>query len=186
MAEGGFLSSSTARRRGRCLAPDVNGSIPEHLTLLAAAVIMNPMRDESTSEDVRACLTRTLIKEEPILAAFLFGSAACAKAGPLSDVDVALLLDTSVPEPAYPDVRVELGLKLSKALGKECDVVVLNEAPPFLRYEVLSSGSCLLDRNPAATKSFTAKSILDYLDFLPHKRFLEGRALARLKAASRG
>lgn len=43
-----------------------------------------------------------------VILAYLFGSHARGQAGPLSDIDVAVLVDTTVCEDDYFDVRVQL------------------------------------------------------------------------------
>lgn len=87
------------------------------------------------------------LADEPVSAAYLFGSLSEGRQGPLSDVDVGLL-----PEPGLTgEQRLRLKLRLSAvaadAAGVErADVVLLDEAPPALAFEAIR-GRLLLDRD---------------------------------------
>jgi hypothetical protein len=80
-----------------------------------------------------------LFAGEPVVVAYLFGSLAQGDAGPLSDVDVAVLLGDNLP----PGEALALRLQLMEALGRalcvgRVDVVVLNDAPYLLQHRVIS------------------------------------------------
>jgi hypothetical protein len=47
------------------------------------------------------------------------------------------------------------------------DIVILNTAPPFLKHQVLKTGSVLFDRNRKLRVRFTEKAITEYLDYKP-------------------
>ena len=104
-----------------------------------------------------------------ITAIYLFGSTATGKAGPLSDVDVAVLLDESRLKP-------ERGFGLQAALISDAmhacrrldvDVVLLNYATPLLAYEVVREGKVLFERNRDARVAFEARAVGHYLDLKP-------------------
>lgn len=73
-----------------------------------------------------------------MIAAFLFGSQARGSAGPLSDLDVAILhLDGLGPRERL-DLRLGLAAAGGAALATgEVDIVLLNGAPPLLRDRAL-------------------------------------------------
>jgi predicted nucleotidyltransferase len=74
---------------------------------------------------------------------YLFGSRARGQAGPLSDTDVAVYLDRRIK---LGDYRLNLMEKLSKILKSDhLDLVVLNQAPPLLRHEIIKYGRLLKD-----------------------------------------
>ncbi len=77
-----------------------------------------------------------------------FGSAASDIAGPLSDVDVAVLLDARLDWDAERELRGRLG-----ALVPRLDLVILNEAPPALRFEIITSGDASLPETLASRRS---------------------------------
>jgi predicted nucleotidyltransferase len=105
-----------------------------------------------------------------------FGSAAGGVAGPLSDVDVAVLLDSPLDWDAERELRGRLG-----TLVPRIDLVILNEAPPALRFEVVTSGQCLLARDPREQAEFEIVSLSRFLDFQPVRRVQQEYLRARVE-----
>lgn len=107
--------------------------------------------------------------------AWLFGSAARGDAGPLSDVDVAVLIE----ETATPMARLEIAAALIEELERRvarADVVIFNEAPPALRHRVIRDGILLLERDARRRVDSEVRSIREYLDF-QHLADIYDRAL---------
>lgn len=112
-----------------------------------------------------------------ISAAYLFGSAAKQRSGPLSDVDLALLL---VPETSHShalSLICDVASDVQELFQKEGDVKILNHLRlhdlPFL-YEVLSTGKLVFERDRQHHRSFVADAIMAYLDFQPvYERMLK-------------
>jgi len=100
--------------------------------------------------------------EEHVVVAYLFGSTAKGTAGKLSDVDVAVL--TSKDHPPTLDYQLYLMDKLAGIFGREVDVVILNEASPLLRYEVIKRGKLLYSRDELTRIAFEERTIDEYLD----------------------
>lgn len=100
--------------------------------------------------------------EEFIVVAYLFGSAAKGVMGGLSDVDVAVLLSKSYN--ATLDYRLYLIDKLAQIVRRAVDIVVLNEASPLLRYEVVKYGRVLYCRDEGERVAFEERTIDEYLD----------------------
>jgi len=115
--------------------------------------------------DPYAALLDALARDPRVRLAYAFGSAARGVAGPLSDVDLAVLL---APMPTW-DEEQELRAALA-AIEPKVDVVLLNTAPPVLRYEVITSGRCLVARDPAEHAEFEITSLSRFLDFQPFRR----------------
>ena len=106
--------------------------------------------------------------EPRVTAAYLFGSYARGQAGPLSDVDIAVLLDDGVPEADYFDERLRLmGAVMDALRFDDVDVVVLNQAPLALAYRVLRDGVVLACRDRDRRVQYTAHIVSRYLDFKP-------------------
>ncbi len=121
-----------------------------------------------------------------VIAAYIFGSFAKEKINQFSDIDIAVLLDNELKEGSYTDLRLKFMTDLSSALEKETDVIILNQAPPFLKYQIFKYGKAVFERDVRKSRSFKAKSILEYFDFKPIKDFIEGAKMKRLKEASHG
>ena len=91
---------------------------------------------------VRQVLTTTPVPG--VVSAYVFGSVALGRSHAESDIDVGVLLDRR----RYPDERsrfdaqLELRRHLSPAsIGREVDLVVLNDAPPVLGRRIVASGA---------------------------------------------
>ena len=121
----------------------------------------------------------------PICALYLFGSQATGKQGPLSDVDVAVLLDEKRISPkSFFRFRLDLIVAATGACRRpDVDVVILNEATPVLKYEVVRNGRVIYERDHASRIEFEAGAVQHYLDLEPFYRvsrfYLKRQLLAR-------
>ena len=103
-------------------------------------------------------------KDENVIVAYLFGSRAKDDAVSGSDFDIALLL-SKVPEDQL-DYILHLIDKLSQVIGGDrIDLVVLNKAPPLLKYQVIKHGRVIYSRDNKLRVLFEARAIDEYLDF---------------------
>jgi predicted nucleotidyltransferase len=119
--------------------------------------------DAGALERLRAALER-----EEVAAAYLYGSAASGRSGPLSDVDVAVWSRPGLDAEA----RFRLGLALTgaaaAALGTDAvQVVVLDDAPPLLRHRAWKGGRLLVDSDPVTRVRGEARALIEYLDTAP-------------------
>jgi predicted nucleotidyltransferase len=111
--------------------------------------------------DVAATVKEFLAVEHKVKFAYLFGSTARNAAGPLSDLDVAVYLDGRVD---FFTTRLLLMESLAKRLGTEkFDLVVLNNAPVVLKFEVLKNGRLLKEDRPRRVL-FETQVLQEYLD----------------------
>ncbi len=121
-------------------------------------------------EPIAHALRELLAKANPdVAAAYLFGSVARDEAGPASDVDIGLLLN-SEPLPNYESLHLRLEGELERALARSVEVVVLNRAPVDLVHRVMRDGVLLLDRDPRARIRFEVRARNEYFDLLPFLR----------------
>jgi predicted nucleotidyltransferase len=139
---------------------------------------------------VRA-VREALAEQDDVLVAYLFGSRARGGGGPLSDVDVAVLLDRA-HEPvgeaaeggraAAAQRELELRARLAQHVGSaEVDLVALNDAPVALGYRVLSEGRVVLCRDERARVAHWVRTVDRYLDMAPLRRTLEAGLRHRLE-----
>jgi len=130
-----------------------------------------------TVEAVRATLADVLAAESTVVAAYLFGSVARGEAGPLSDVDVALLVRD---ERQAAEVCGRIMDELCRRLRTDrVDVVSLADTSIPLRYRVVRDGVLVLSRDAAVVERFVTETVLQYLDFKP----LRDRAFAVARQA---
>lgn len=143
--------------------------------------------DPSTpSEATRRTLIATLDRE-PVAAAYLFGSQASATAGPLSDLDVGVLVMPSVAVGERFRLRLELIARAGRALRSgDVDLVVLNDAPVLLCHRVLRDGERLLERDRPTRVRFETRTILEYLDTKPLRAGLARGVRRRLEEGTFG
>lgn len=97
--------------------------------------------------------------------AYLFGSRANGKIGPLSDYDFAVYIDEKDSIKRF-DIRLEIMGKLSSILKTDAiDLIVLNEIySPELKFHVIRYGKVIYEVEPY--KLFVEPQILnDFFDF---------------------
>src|SRR5690606_27073199 len=97
-----------------------------------------------------------LERDDRVLAAYLFGSQARGDAGPRSDVDVAVLIDDTLPRTLggpLTDIHAALELALSPG-SRTVDLVDLATAPADLVHRVLRDGELLVEHDRAARIAF--------------------------------
>ncbi|GEM84359.1 type VII toxin-antitoxin system MntA family adenylyltransferase antitoxin [Meiothermus hypogaeus] len=97
-----------------------------------------------------------------VQAAFLFGSRAFGEARPDSDWDLAVYL-----EPPEPDPTLEILTDLVKAGSERTDLVVLNQAPPVLAFEVVRANKVIYRREGFCVGSYVSRVVREYWDLEP-------------------
>jgi predicted nucleotidyltransferase len=118
-----------------------------------------------------------LYLREEIITAYLFGSYASNRGGPMSDIDIAVLLSSNVNSKDYSFLKLKIITDLIELLSfNNIDVVILNIAPPLLLHEVIKKGILLFSRNEKERLEFIVKSTMRYLDTI-HLRKVQDRVL---------
>ena len=117
-----------------------------------------------------------IFKDYPYIAsAYLFGSQSSGKAGPMSDVDIAVLLKDNAPK-GRELIHEEdyLSYRIAKSLGvKKVDVIDLNTQGLIFQHNVLRTGRLIYEADPAFRIEFEARVIINFCDFEPTLRFIE-------------
>jgi predicted nucleotidyltransferase len=117
-----------------------------------------------------------------VVLAYLFGSQAEGKAGPLSDVDIAVLLGPQVAREQWFQVQLDLMCALMSLFHRDdVDVVILNQATPVLAHEVVQSGQILYEARPGIRTDFELTSLRRYVDTEPLRRLQNRRLLERVE-----
>jgi predicted nucleotidyltransferase len=116
---------------------------------------------------------------------YLFGSQARGKAWSQSDVDLAVLLGSSLAKERHGQIRIQLIAELMSIFrSNNIDVVVLNDAPPLLTYEgVIRRGRLLFEKDRLARIRFEVRAFQEYVDTAPlrevQNRYLKEAIQAR-------
>lgn len=120
---------------------------------------------KSMGNTVADILRPVLSRYPGVVAAYLFGSVASGKQGPLSDIDIALLFsDVSAPRETVGRLQDDL----CRILHTDAvDLVLLNEAPDALAYRVIQKGVCVHSADDRLRAGYATRVIMRYLDFKP-------------------
>jgi predicted nucleotidyltransferase len=117
-----------------------------------------------------------------VILAYLFGSQAEGKAGPLSDVDIAVLLGPQVPQERWSAVQIDLINDLIGLFHRDdVDVALLNRATPVLAQEVVRSGQVIYEAEPGTRVDFQVATLRRYVDTEPLRRLQNRRLLERVE-----
>jgi predicted nucleotidyltransferase len=112
--------------------------------------------------DIVAKTKDFLMAERKVKFAYLFGSMANGSTGPLSDLDIAVYLDGRLNSFT---AKLHLMEALAKKLASEqFDLVVLNQAPVVLQFEVIKHGKVLKEDKPRRI-TFETQVLRAYLDY---------------------
>jgi len=102
--------------------------------------------------------------KENIAIAYLFGSVARGRTGPLSDVDIAVLFRSEEDQGG----RYELAFQLRQLLGVESlHLVAFNRSPIELKYQIIKEGKLLFSDSMTTKVEFEAKILSQYGDYVP-------------------
>ena len=97
----------------------------------------------------------TIRSHPDVIAIYLFGSHAKGEATPLSDVDIAVILDNPNPES-----EADIGSLISP----EIDVVLFHRLPLHIKHEVFRYGKELFVRNEEKLLDIKLRTLREYLD----------------------
>jgi len=116
-------------------------------------------------ETLKDELSTVLRSLEAVRMVYLFGSRVEKNVGPMSDFDMAILVDRAADGPR---MRARLAHELARILGTDqVDVVLLNHAPIELAYAVVAQGKVLYEEDLATRVEYEATVLSRYGDYLP-------------------
>lgn len=122
--------------------------------------------------------------QTPVLVAYLFGSHAVGRVGPNSDCDIAVLLEPGATRLERGRWQIELiGRLIDYYRSDAIDLVILNDAPPLLRFEVIRVRHVLYNRDDEARVAFEVRTMQEWFDWAPR---YERMQQARLRHFAQG
>ncbi len=130
---------------------------------------------------------RTLLHgQDAIVAAYLFGSTAQGKAHQQSDIDIAILFRESLaPDEIFQRI-LRLGTLLESHCSRPIDLVALNRTPPLLRFQVIKTGTLLLENDHDARALFQMRAMLTYYDVKPYLDYQQSQLVRRIREQGLG
>ena len=130
-------------------------------------------------EELKNPIITTLSQRESIVFAYLFGSIITEFITPMSDIDIAVYLNTNVN---ISEERLGLiGDLMTTLKTDDIDLVILNSAPLTLKARIVLNKEMLIDKSPFLRHSFESLVMRQYYDFsikennVFERRFFLGR-----------
>jgi len=125
------------------------------------------------------------LREAGAVLACLFGSAARGLERPDSVLDFAVLLGEGIPRERRGELRLRL---ITESVGlthtNDVDLVLLDEAPPLLAYQVITTGHLILGDRGVQVR-FEVEATRRYIDTSPLRRRLGEGLLRRIRDGAR-
>jgi len=124
-------------------------------------------------------LREFLASKDNVLLSFVFGSATEGRLTAESDIDTAILFTEKPP----PSNLLEFRDDLESISGIKTDIVILNNASPVIRMQVLKKGVLLSKKDDAVYNDFFVRTVKEYDDLKYTRReeeenILKGRIYA--------
>ncbi len=121
-----------------------------------------------------------LASKEEVLLSFIFGSFIEGRLTEESDIDIAILFKNK------PDFSflIDIMDRINQITGREADIVILNEASPIIKMQVLKKGKLLKKINDKTYNDFFLRTVKEYDDIKRIRRpqeenILRGRIYVR-------
>ncbi len=118
--------------------------------------------------------------------AYLFGSVAKGRVRAASDVDVAVHLGGRASTAERVNFALDLEGALESAAGRSVQVVVLDDAPLELRFNVLAHGIALHARDVSARRRFYVDTGRRYYDMAPARALFGRKQRERIRKGTFG
>ena len=118
-------------------------------------------------EEIIKKIKETAEKYNQVTFAILFGSIATDEQSPISDIDIAVYVDETKVDDLFKFQLKLLGAFNDCFKTDEIDLVILNEAPPALKYEIIKKGILVFCRNENVYDEFYLRAMKEYFDFYP-------------------
>jgi predicted nucleotidyltransferase len=104
-----------------------------------------------------------LSADSRIIFAYIFGGLATGNQRPLSDIDIAVYLDSCADR---AEAKLDIIGNLSDTLKTdEIDLVILNDAPISLVGRILKKKRLIADRQPFIRHRFESLALREFFDF---------------------
>ena len=123
----------------------------------------------------------SVLPDYPVVAAYVYGSAARGTMLPSSDVDIALVCRDALP--SYDRLKLELSIQGAVddfLRSSPVDVRIINGAPLTVRGRIVQAGILVYEGDRAHRVAFEVDTRKRYFDFAPVARRLRDAFLERV------
>jgi predicted nucleotidyltransferase len=127
----------------------------------------------SSIDDMVKKLEKSLSVHSDIALVFLFGSFVKGDITSFSDLDIAIFFTGTINFYRINDLREDI----SEMLGVEVDIVVLNNASPVIKMQVLKKGTLLINKDQQAYNKFFVNTVKEYDDLKRTRKEIEEKIL---------
>lgn len=134
------------------------------------------LRDSDKMDIIKKCKD-ILMEYEDIIFAYIFGSYAQNSIRENSDIDIAIYLKKNIDIYTY----IEIKMNLSEVLKREVDLVILNNAPPLLKYEIYKNNILIFSRDKTLESKYKVKTLFEYNDVKRYLNLSYDKTIERLK-----
>lgn len=118
-----------------------------------------------------------LIEYDNIIFAYIFGSFVQNNLQVDSDIDIAIYLERDLDT----DIYLKIKMDLLDAIKREVDLVILNESPPLLKYEIYKNNILLFTRDRTIESNHKVKTLFQYNDMKKYLDLTYNKTIERLK-----
>lgn len=123
-------------------------------------------------------------KNREIKAAYLYGSLASSREHRGSDIDIAILTGPFRDRMESFMARVRLQAEISRAIGRDVDLVFLQETGELLSFQIFKTGEVIFENDKDTHRRFMASRLIRCIDFqFYQKRMQKGLVRAMRKEA---
>ncbi len=134
-------------------------------------------------EQIISMLKKYFKNKPEVTVAYLFGSRARDESNPLSDTDIAVLINKGIAKEGILGYQAELTADLMAVLkSNRIDVICLNSAPPLLAHRVVRDGTIIDSKDEKDRIFFEVHSLQRYIDTKPlreiQNKYFRQRVLA--------
>jgi predicted nucleotidyltransferase len=136
---------------------------------------MDPLVDQAA----KAVLASAPLQGHRIVACWAFGSRARGAGKGDSDVDLAVLC-----EPTLGLERTRIMDIVGREIGVDVDVIDMGSAPPVLKWEVITTGRLLVERDEVAVADFVRRARWEAEDDEQRNRMILLAQAARVERAT--
>ena len=125
-----------------------------------------------------------ILVQQPVMLAYLYGSAVEGNMLPSSDVDIGLIFDPKRGLSSYERMQIEfkIAAEIERSCGiLEADVRSIDNAPLTVQGAVVTEGILLYSRNEEFRVEYEVNTRKHYFDFLPVVEMMRGSFLRQLR-----